>query len=179
MFILSAKQCHGLDAGTDKYFTNTILQRAGIATPGGEYFFCMTGRAHRPVGHEATTLEYFRRLGGTAFVKTCWDRAAFCARPAGCACAVVSRRSFAVLRCDIVQPIVSGNEYRVFLLDDEVLYTARKYPPFVLGDGMRRSTSRWPCITKPCSPRSFAGCGDGHASLDVVLAKGEPGDSGG
>jgi len=35
----------------------------------------------------------------------------------------------------LIQPVVSGNEYRVFLLDDAVAYSARKYPPFVRGDG--------------------------------------------
>ena len=37
----------------------------------------------------------------------------------------------------LIQPLASGIEYRVFVLDDEVLYTARKYPPSVLGDGVR------------------------------------------
>src|SRR6266404_4282888 len=56
---------------SDKYFTDTILQRAGIATLGGAYFFLHDRhRAHRPAGHERDdALEYFRRLGGTAFVK--------------------------------------------------------------------------------------------------------------
>jgi hypothetical protein len=35
-----------------------------------------------------------------------------------------------------MQPIVSGIEYRVFLLDDEVLFTARKHPPSLSGDGV-------------------------------------------
>ncbi|HYI29478.1 MAG TPA: hypothetical protein VD863_16680 [Bradyrhizobium sp.] len=35
----------------------------------------------------------------------------------------------------LMQPIVSGVEYRVFLLDDEALFTARKHPPSVIGDG--------------------------------------------
>ena len=37
----------------------------------------------------------------------------------------------------LIQRIVSGTEYRVFLLDDEIVYTARKYPPSILGDGLR------------------------------------------
>src|SRR5438094_592459 len=36
----------------------------------------------------------------------------------------------------LIQPIVEGIEYRVFLLDDDVLYCARKYPPSVAGDGV-------------------------------------------
>src|ERR1700679_2166785 len=38
---------------SDKYFTNVILERAGVATLGGEYFFLHERhRAHRPGGHE-------------------------------------------------------------------------------------------------------------------------------
>src|SRR5882762_10203736 len=56
---------------SDKYFTNTILERAGVATLGGEYFFLHDRhRAHRPAGHErGDALEYFSKLGGAAFIK--------------------------------------------------------------------------------------------------------------
>ena len=56
---------------SDKYFTNRILEDAGIATLGGEYFFLHDRhRAHRPAGHERDdALDYFRKLGATAFVK--------------------------------------------------------------------------------------------------------------
>jgi glutathione synthase/RimK-type ligase-like ATP-grasp enzyme len=36
----------------------------------------------------------------------------------------------------VIQPIVEGIEYRIFLLDDDALYCARKYPPSVTGDGV-------------------------------------------
>lgn len=36
----------------------------------------------------------------------------------------------------LIQPLVVGNEYRIFLLDDDVVYTASKSPPFVEGDGI-------------------------------------------
>ena len=56
---------------SDKYFTNKILERAGVPTLGGEYFFLHDRhRAHRPAGHEREdALAYLQRLGGTAFVK--------------------------------------------------------------------------------------------------------------
>src|ERR1700749_364727 len=56
---------------SDKYFTNVILARAGVATLGGDYFFLHERhRAHRVAGHETSdSLDYFRRLGGAAFVK--------------------------------------------------------------------------------------------------------------
>ena len=37
----------------------------------------------------------------------------------------------------LIQPIVEGTEYRIFLLDDDALFCARKHPPFVRGDGVR------------------------------------------
>src|SRR6202011_1452984 len=56
---------------SDKYFTGKILERAGVATLGGEYFFLHDRhRAHRPAGHEREdALEYLKKLGGRAFAK--------------------------------------------------------------------------------------------------------------
>jgi glutathione synthase/RimK-type ligase-like ATP-grasp enzyme len=76
----------------------------------------------------------------------------------------------------LIQPIVSGLEYRIFLLDNEIVYCARKYPPFVLGDGIS-------CIrdlliahnealrSRGLSPVSVTA--DRNTSLDAVLPKGE------
>src|SRR5207237_7900407 len=56
---------------SDKYFTNRILEDAGVATLGGEYFFLHERRrSHRALGHEREhAFEYLRKLGGTAFAK--------------------------------------------------------------------------------------------------------------
>jgi hypothetical protein len=126
---------------SDKYFTNVILERAGVATLGGNYFFLHDRhRAHRPGGHEIEdALTYFAKLGRTAFVKpltgsrgdfaqAIHDEAALKTY-----IAAVSRYYDSIL----MQPLASGEEYRIFLLDDEVLYAARKHPPFLLGDGAR------------------------------------------
>jgi hypothetical protein len=131
----------GATLASDKYFTNVILERAGVATLGGNYFFLHDRhRAHRPDGHEIEdALKYFASLGTTAFVKpltgsrgdfaqAIYDEAALKAY-----IAEVSRYHDSIL----MQPLVSGDEYRIFLLDDEVLYAARKHPPFLLGDGKR------------------------------------------
>ncbi len=76
----------------------------------------------------------------------------------------------------LIQRVVSGLEYRVFLLDEEIAYSARKYPPFVLGDGT--SSIRDLVIahnealrSRGLSPVSVTA--DRHTSLDVVLPKGE------
>jgi hypothetical protein len=163
---------------SDKYFTNTILARAGVTTLGGEYFFLHDRhRAHRPAGHEREdALGYFRKLGGTAFVKPLTGSRGDFAQAAH------DEASFARYLGDVsqyydavfIQPIVSGNEYRVFLLDDEVLYTARKYPPFVLGDGARPIRDLLVAHNEGLRARGLSPVAVGDdAALDVVPVKGE------
>ena len=126
---------------SDKYFTNIILDRAGVPTLGGEYFFLhYRHRAHRPAGHEREdALRYFRQMGTPAFVKPlAGSRGDFAQDVRNEAALVnyvdeVSRYYDSIL----IQPVVSGHEYRVFVLDKEVLFCARKFPPFLLGDGSR------------------------------------------
>jgi hypothetical protein len=164
---------------SDKYFTNRILARADIATLGGEYFFLhQRHRAHRPPGHERDdAVAYFRKLGGTAFAKPLTG----------------SRGDFAQALHDessleryldqlsqyydaaLLQPIVSGVEHRVFLLDDEMVYAARKYPPSVLGDGKHSildllGVHNAALCSRGLSPVAMAA--DDRA-LDAVLPKGE------
>ena len=126
---------------SDKYFTHIILERAGAPTLGGEYFFLRDRhRAHRPAGHEREdAIEHFRKLDASAFVKPLLGSRGDFAQ------AVHGEASFRSYLDEVaqsydsilIQRIVSGAEYRVFLLDDEIVYTARKYPPSILGDGVR------------------------------------------
>jgi D-alanine-D-alanine ligase-like ATP-grasp enzyme len=163
---------------SDKYFTNRILERAGAPTLGGEYFFLQDRhRAHRPAGHERDdALEYLGRLGGAAFVKPLQgSRGDFAQAVYGDASLLrylgeVSRYYDAIL----LQPIVSGVEYRVFLLDDEVVYSARKYPPFVSGDGISSirdlvKAHNAALLTRGLSPVATE---DRDTALDKVLPKG-------
>jgi hypothetical protein len=130
-----------LTLASDKYFANRILGDAGVPTLGGEYFFLHDRhRIHRPAGHErADALTCFRELGASAFVKPLTgsrgDFAQVVLGEAGLARYLdqVAQYYDAIL----MQPIVEGSEYRVFLLDDEALYCARKIAPYVLGDGVR------------------------------------------
>jgi hypothetical protein len=125
----------------DKYFANRILDAAGIATLGGDYFFLSEfHRSHRPAGHEREdAFAYFRKLNGAAFVKPLTgSRGDFAQRLHGEAAldrylVEVARHYDSVL----IQPIAAGCEYRIFLLDDEIAYCVRKSPPFLLGDGVR------------------------------------------
>jgi D-alanine-D-alanine ligase-like ATP-grasp enzyme len=165
---------------SDKYFTNRILERAGVPTLGGEYFFLHERhRAHRAAGHEREdAIEYLKELGGTAFVKPLQgSRGDFAQAVRGEASLVrylheVSQYYDGIL----MQPIVAGFEYRIFLLDDEIVYCARKYPPFVLGDGINSirdllSAHNAALRSRGLSPAALTG--DCDTSLDDVLPKGE------
>jgi len=164
---------------SDKYFTNIILERAGIGTLGGDYFFLHERfRARRPRGHEIEdALKYFKRLGATAFAKPLLGSRGDFAQALYDE-ATLKRYMLSVSRCYdsiLMQPLVSGDEYRVFLLDDDVLYAARKYPPVVLGDGVRSirdllSEHNAALQARGLSPA--AGAAD-HQTLDRVLPRGE------
>jgi hypothetical protein len=164
---------------SDKYFTNTILAHAGVATLGGDYFFLHERhRAHRVSGHEIDdALNYFKKLGGHAFVKPLnGSRGDFAVAIADETTLVryigeVSRYYDSIL----IQPVVSGIEYRVFLLDDDVLYSARKYPPFVLGDGVHSIRDLLVEHNKALQARGLSPVSADDtrdAALDQVLPKG-------
>jgi D-alanine-D-alanine ligase-like ATP-grasp enzyme len=163
---------------SDKYFTNRILEDASVATLGGEYFFLHERhRAHRAAGHERDDAsDYFRKLGGAAFVKPLQgSRGDFAQVVHGEASLdrylrEVSRHYDAIL----IQPAVSGIEYRVFLLDDEVIYAARKYPPVIVGDGVSSIRDFLAVHNAALQARGLSPTSMEHdTSLNTVLAKGE------
>jgi hypothetical protein len=163
---------------SDKYFTNKILEDAGVATLGGEYFFLHDRhRAHRPPGHEHDDAsDYFRKLGGAAFVKPLQgSRGDFAQVVHGEASLdrylrEVSRHYDAIL----IQPAVSGIEYRIFLLDDEVAYAARKYPPVIVGNGISSIRDLLNAHNAVLQARGLSpASADRDTSLNTVLAKGE------
>jgi hypothetical protein len=163
---------------SDKYFTNVILERAGVPTLGGDYFFLHERhRAHRPSDHEREdAFARFKRLGSSAFVKPLMgSRGDFAQAIHGEASLAryldeVSSYYDSVL----IQPVASGIEYRVFLLDDEVVYTARKYPPFVLGDGVRPICDLLAAHNEALQSRGLSPTAmDRETALDRVLPKGE------
>jgi len=127
---------------SDKYFANRILEDAGIATLGGNYFF-LSGRhrALRPGGHDrGDALDYFRTLNGRAFLKPLMGSRGDFAQAIDSESALDRYLDSVAPHYDAVlmQPFASGLEYRIFLLDDEVVYSARKFPPMLEGDGTRR-----------------------------------------
>ncbi len=163
---------------SDKYFTNQTLEDAGVATLGGEYFFLHERRrSHRAPGHEREdAFACLRKLGGTAFAKPLLgSRGDFAQIIAGEALLAkyldeVSQHYDSIL----IQPIATGDEYRIFLLDDEVLYSARKYPPFVSGDGTRSIGELLIVHNEALRARGLSPvAASPDASLDIVLSKGE------
>ena len=163
---------------SDKYFAGRILAAAGVAALGGEYFFLHERyRVHRPAGHERQdALAHLAKLGGSAFVKplagsrgdfaeVVHDEAAL-ARYLG----EVAQYYDAIL----MQPIVAGNEYRIFLLDDDVLFTARKHPPSLTGDGIGSIRDLLTAHNHALRSRGLSPVfADRDAALDVVLPQGQ------
>jgi glutathione synthase/RimK-type ligase-like ATP-grasp enzyme len=163
---------------SDKYFTNIILESAGVPTLGGEYFFLHDRhRAHRTAGREREDAsEYFRRLGATAFIKPLQGSRGDFAQVIHDDASLVRYLGEVSQTYDsiLIQPIASGIEYRVFLLDDETVYAARKYPPFVLGDGVHSIRDLLAAHNEALRSRGLSPASDDRdPSLDAVLAKGE------
>jgi D-alanine-D-alanine ligase-like ATP-grasp enzyme len=163
---------------SDKYFTDKILEGAGVPTLGGEYFFLHDRhRAHRPAGHEREdALAHFRKLGGTVFVKPLTGSRGDFAQAIDSEASLVRylREVSQYYDAILIQRFVAGTEYRVFVLDDEILYAARKYLPSVLGDGaltIRKllAAHNEGLRSRGLSPVSVAD----DSSLDIVLRKGE------
>src|SRR5215207_1057285 len=164
---------------SDKYFTSRILQEAGVPALGGEYFFLHARyRAHRPAGHERSdAIACFETLGGSAFVKPLTGSRGDFAQALHGEAALV-RYLDDVMKCYdavLIQPIVEGTEYRVFLLDDDALYCARKYPPSVSGDGVHTTRELLTVHNDALRARGLspASLPNQDPSLDTVPAKGE------
>jgi hypothetical protein len=126
---------------TDKYFASVILSAASIPNAGGNYIFLNErfGKLRSP-GHDASdAMRYFRSIGSPAFVKPlAGSRGDFAQTVSSEAelkayIAEVSRYYDSIL----IQPVYTGREYRIFMLDGEVLYCARKRDPVISGDGSR------------------------------------------
>jgi hypothetical protein len=127
---------------SDKYFANRILEDAGAKTLGGNYFFLTSRhRALRPDGHEhADVFAYLRTLGGAAFAKPLTGSRGDFAQAIDDEAALGQYLDDVATNYDaiLMQPAVRGIEYRIFVLDDEVVYSAQKFPPALEGDGTRR-----------------------------------------
>ena len=164
---------------SDKHFAGRILREAGVPALGGEYFFLHDRhRAHRPAGHERSdAVACFKTLGGAAFVKPLTGSRGDFAQALHGEAALVRYFDDVVKYYDaiLIQPIVEGTEYRVFLLDDDVLYSARKYRPSVAGDGVHTVRELLAAHNDTLRARGLspASLPNNDPSLDAVPAKGE------
>src|ERR1043166_4327805 len=126
---------------TDKYFASVILSAASIPNTGGNYFVPNDRFSRlRSPGHDmGDAVPYFHALGSTAFVKPLTgSRGDFAQMVSSEAelkayIAEVSRYHDSIL----MQRVYAGREYRIFVLDGDILYCARKHDPVVTGDGRR------------------------------------------
>jgi hypothetical protein len=163
---------------SDKYFTNRVLEDAGVATLGGEYFFLHERRrSYRAPGHEREdAFAYLRELGGTAFAKPLLGSRGDFAKIIGDEALLAGYLDEVSQYYDsiLIQPIATGNEYRIFLLDDEVVYCARKYPPSVSGDSVRTIGELLMVHNEALRSRGLSPVSASPvASLGIVLPKGE------
>ncbi len=163
---------------SDKYFAGRILAQAGVAALGGDYFFLHDRhRAHRPPGHErADALAHFAKLGGSAFVKPLTGSRGDFAQAVHDEAVLIKYLGEVAQYYDaiVMQPIVAGNEYRVFLLGDEVLFTARKQPPSVVGDGASSIRDLLNAHNQALQSRGLSPVFiDPDAVVDAVLTEGE------
>src|ERR1700722_13171216 len=165
---------------SDKYFANRILEDAGIAALGGDYFFLSARhRALRPEGHERQdAFDYFRALNGCAFLKPLMGSRGDFAQAIDSEAALEAYLDNIAPRYDAVlmQPVASGLEYRIFLLDDEIVYSARKLPPALEGDGTRATRDLLMAHNASLASRGLSVIDPAALSetdLDKVLPKGE------
>jgi hypothetical protein len=165
---------------SDKYFANRILEDAGVATLGGNYFFLSARhRALRPKGHDhKDALDYFRALNGRAFLKPLTGSRGDFAQAIDSEAALDRYLDSVAPHYDAVlmQPVASGLEYRIFLLDDDVVYSVRKFPPVLEGDGMHRVRDLLKAHNASLESRALSvidPAAISEADLDRVLPTGE------
>lgn len=165
---------------SDKYFASRILEDAGITTLGGNYYFLSTRhRALRPAGHERDdAFDYFRQLNGSAFLKPLTGSRGDFAQAISDEASLGRYLDTVAPHYDAVlmQPLVSGSEYRIFLLDGEVVYSVSKFPPSLEGDGSRRVRDLLFAHNAALKSRGLSAIDPAtlpHAELDIILPTGE------
>ena len=161
----------------DKYLSAIVMDAAGVPTLGGTYFFLDERyRAHRAPGHErADAIACFHALGSKAFVKPLTGSRGDFAQVIGDESTLRTYLDNIARHYDsiIMQEIFEGDEYRVVVLDDAVLYCARKHPPCVIGDGTSSLHDLLRARDAALAAHGISGIAS-HDNLDVVLPLGEP-----
>jgi glutathione synthase/RimK-type ligase-like ATP-grasp enzyme len=140
---LNSAAAHGISR--DKHHTNAVLARAGLPVIPGRLFFldARTAKLRMPGRERADAMAAFARATKPVFCKpnqgSRGDFAEIIADDQSF-CAYLDRAS---ARHDaiLLQPLVTGDEYRVFCLDGEALFTVHKAEAILKGDGARTLTA--------------------------------------
>ncbi|NET10649.1 MAG: hypothetical protein F6K16_39345 [Symploca sp. SIO2B6] len=125
---------------SDKSHTSRILESLGYPCIPGKHFFITSDRIKlRNTGHEDSDSFYYAdKLGYPVFCKpNRGSRGDFAERinsPSDLQQYI--DRAKKKYEAIIIQKFITGNEYRVFCFDDNTLFSYRKNPSFILGDGI-------------------------------------------
>lgn len=165
----------------DKAFSAEVLRQARLPVLAGEKFFVTPRWAEmRNPGREpADALAYVRGATLPVFCKPLAASNGLYAEVIESAEAFedylqrVSREHFAVL----IQPYVRGVEYRVFVLEGRALFSYRKQPPSIVGDGRSSVAELVAALPRDVGahlPKIRARDAGGHVvSVDFALGAGE------
>lgn len=131
---------HAASLARDKGFSQAVLARAGLPTIPSRLFFVTDEHAHlRGPGREpADALTYAARIDYPLFCKPIdGSQGAFAEIIADGAQFVrymqrVGAKHYAIL----VQPVIEADEHRVFVLNGRALFSYKKLPAGVTGDGV-------------------------------------------
>ena len=125
----------------DKVFAYQVLAQAGFRLPDFDYYFLHDAyRAVRGDGRERDNIaDGAARIGFPLFVKPLDGSRGNLAEIVNTSqdLSVQIERIAAVHHGVILQSVLTGPEYRLFMIDDEVLFLYRRNPPFFVGDGIR------------------------------------------
>lgn len=128
----------------DKAWSNVIVEKAGYRTPKTGYFFVRDEyRERRGDGKERVDgYAFAKQIGYPVFVK-----------PANSSCGYLAqaiydevelRKHFDSIsekrHIAMVQECINANEYRIFVVDDQVKYCYQRTKPRVIGDGVSSIT---------------------------------------
>jgi glutathione synthase/RimK-type ligase-like ATP-grasp enzyme len=123
----------------DKHHTNAVLARAGLPTIPEQIFFLDERRAKlREGGHErADAFAAFVRAGGPVFCKPNQGSHGDFAEIVSDDAAFRDYVQRVTARYDtiLLQPVLDGDEYRIFCLDGETVFATRKAEFAITGDG--------------------------------------------
>jgi len=124
----------------DKAHTKSVLRHAGMATIEGRHFFLSDSHAAlRNPGHEpADALQFAQALGFPVFCKPNRGARGDFAEHVADATALTSYMGRVAQKYDsfLIEPVVSGIEYRVLLYRSTPICYVRKTPPCLVGDGL-------------------------------------------